>query len=126
MKKLLFVLFTLSLGLLAAKPPKKDKLTPEQKADKVVAKIDSVVNLSSDQETKIHAIVLAKVNKVQPIRKNKELTKEQKKEQIKPIRKEARKEINTVLDADQRKKWKAYKKEMKEKHKDKLESSGIE
>lgn len=117
MKKLLFVLLTLTIGVALAKPPKKDKLTPDQKADKVVAKMDSVVDLSADQEKQIHAIAVAKVDKIQPIRKDKSLSKEEKKEKIKPIRKEAKEEIKLVLTKEQQKKWRAYKKAKKAEHK---------
>ena len=125
MRKLLFVLFTLTLGLAVAKPPKKDKLTPDQKADKVVAKMDSVVDLTPEQEKQIHALTLEKIEKIKPIRKDKSLTKEQKKEKIKPIRKETKEEVSKILTAEQQAKWKAYKKEQRAKKKGSKEEMEI-
>ena len=90
---------------------RKIRKSPEQKADRMISKMDEVVGgLSNEQIVAIKPILLDKIMAIKIIKKDATLTEEDKKAKIKPIRQKARKEINTVLNTDQKKKWKVYKK----------------
>jgi Spy/CpxP family protein refolding chaperone len=92
------------------------KMTPEQRAQKNVDNLNAEVLLTDDQKTKLNALALSKVTKVEAIRakyngqpENKEIAKTE----IEVVRKEFRKNIKTILTPEQQEKLKAKHKEMK-------------
>lgn len=91
-------------------PKNKKGLTPVERADKRTKKLDEVCDLTTDQETKVKAILVphfAKVNKVRrehPGAENKAIRKAE----LKPLRKETRKKINNILTVEQKEKLKAH------------------
>ena len=89
---------------------KKQQLTPVEKADKRTKKLDSICDLTADQEKKVNQILIphfAKVNKVRRELPGKE-NKDKRRSRLKPLRKETRKKIGSVLTAEQKEKLKAY------------------
>lgn len=101
------------------KTPQKEKLTPEQKAQRGVDKLNEAVGLTDDQKTKIYALNLERVKKVEAIRgenkgKKTEEEKAKMKEQIKPINKDYRAKVKALLTKEQIEKLKAKNKDRKD------------
>lgn len=92
----------------------KEKKTPEQRADLLTNKLDSIVKLTSEQKSKIYNLNLETAKKNQTIAQKKDLTKEQKKEQIKANNKSRQTAVKEILTEQQRN-------IIKEKHKAKKE-----
>ena len=105
----------------------KEKLTTEQKAQRGVDRLNEAVGLTDDQKTKIYALNLERVKKVEAIRgenkgKKTDEEKAKMKEQIKPINKDYRAKTKALLTKEQIEKLKAKHKE----HKDAKDKSAEE
>lgn len=118
-------LFTISTAVNAqegARKPKtekaaKEKLTPEQRAQKNVDNINAVVVLSEDQKPKVKELALAKITKADAIRakyKGQPENKEVAKNELEAVKKEYRKSVKALLTPEQLEKVKAKNKEMKD------------
>ncbi|MCD6020052.1 MAG: hypothetical protein K0S53_3173 [Bacteroidetes bacterium] len=126
MKKLILLsasLFMMSVSANAqevARTPKQDKatnekLTPEQRAQKLVDALSNEIAINTDQKTKIYDLALGKINKANEI-KAKYRTAENKdglRADLDANRKEYRKQVKAVLTPEQLETLKAKHKEMK-------------
>ena len=100
---------------------KKQRKTPEERAQKRADKMKEKLSLTDDQHKQIYDIMLAQANEMKAVwesTKN-DQDKTARKEKMKSIRESGKTQINSVLNADQQKLWETHKKEMKEKHKGK-------
>ncbi len=92
---------------------KKGKKTPEQRAEMVTNALDKEVALTQVQKDKVYAINLRSAQKNQEIRKQTDLTEEQKKEKLKSNNQNRRKLVMAELTEEQRKVLKEKKKAKK-------------
>ena len=117
-------LFTLSTVVNAqetARKPKaekaaKEKLTPEQRAQKNVDDLNAVALLNEDQKTKIKELSLSRITKADAIRakyKGQPENKETAKNEVEAVRKEYRQSVKALLTPEQLEKVKAKNKELK-------------
>lgn len=95
------------------KKEQRDKLSPEEKADKRTDKMTEVLGLSEEQSVEIKKINLEHIKEMDKIKKEIKALKKQAKE----ARDKTRKDIESVLDADQIEKMK----EEEDKHRKKRE-----
>lgn len=128
MKKIILLaacLFTISTAVNAQETVKqtktekvqtREKLTPEQRAQKQVDGLNAEVTLTDEQKPKVNELALAKIKKVEEIRakyKGQPENKETAKKEIVVVRQEFHKNIKAVLTPEQLEKLKAKHKEMK-------------
>lgn len=117
-------LFTLSTAVNAqetARKPRadkavKEKLTPEQRAQKNVDNLNVVAGLSDEQKTKVKDLAMARITKADAIRakyKGQEANKETMQNEIAAVRKDYRQSVKALLTPEQIEKVKAKKKEVK-------------
>jgi hypothetical protein len=99
----------------------KTKLTPEQRTEKYVAKMEKVVALDATQKQKVYDLRLEKVKKVAEIRKEDKTDKEAMKTKIKPITKEYNEGLKGILNEVQMMKWKEHRKAERAKMKASIE-----
>jgi len=100
---------------------KKQRKTPEERAQKRADKMKEKLSLTEDQHKQVYDIMLSQANEMKTVwesTKN-DQDKTARKEKMKAIRESGKTQINSVLNADQQKLWETHKKEMKEKHKGK-------
>lgn len=100
---------------------KKQRKTPEERAQKRADKMKEKLSLTEDQHKQVYDIMLSQANEMKTVwesTKN-DQDKTARKEKMKAIRESGKIQINSVLNADQQKLWETHKKEMKEKHKGK-------
>lgn len=125
MKKVILMaacLFSLSTVVNAQEVPAKtehkggakhhEKLTPEQRAQKSVDQIHSIVVLTDDQKTKVYDLALTRVKNIDAIKvkyKGQEDKKEVEKTEIKAIRKTFHQSVKGLLTPEQIAKAKAAK-----------------
>ena len=117
MKKILLTLALAVAGLTAtyAQHGTKDKLTPEQKAEKSTVKLQKELSLTADQKQKVYAIELDKFKKSEEWHKKNKDARKAMKDQHEIVKNETDTKLNQVLTADQKKKLDAIKAEHKEK-----------
>lgn len=90
---------------------KKPKLSPEERAQKAVSKLDEIVQLTAEQKIKIYDMALSRAKSVDAVMekyKGQPDKKEQAKQEIQQIRKQFREEVKNVLTPEQVEKLKAY------------------
>lgn len=95
---------------------KKDKLTAEQRAEKITARLDSIVSLTNGQRKDVYQLALTKVRKTDEIKtkyKGNKEAEDQKKAEVKAVKKEFRGELKKILTKDQLATLKAYRQEHK-------------
>jgi len=100
---------------------KKQRKTPEERAQKRADKMKEKLSLTDDQHKQVYDIVLSQANEMKSVwesSKN-DQDKTARKEKIKAIRESGKTQINSVLNANQQQLWETHKKEKKEKHKGK-------
>ena len=100
---------------------KKQRKTPEERAQKRADKMKEKLSLTDDQHKQVYSILLSQANEMKSVwetTKN-DQDKTARKEKMKAIWESANTQITSVLDANQQQLWEAHKKEMKEKHKGK-------
>ncbi len=83
--------------------------TPEQKAQYQTAEMTKSLSLTKDQSTKVNEIVLRYAEKIDAVRQNSGLEAEAKQDQVKDLRQEREQALQTVLTADQFKKYQELK-----------------
>lgn len=128
MKKVILLaacLFTLSTATTAQEASKKhntekkapkEKMTPEQRAQKHVDGLNSEITLTEEQKPKIYDLALAKVKKVDEIKtkyKGQPENKDVAQREIQAVKKEFRQNVKALLTAEQLEKLKAKHQEMK-------------
>lgn len=94
----------------------KQKLTPEQRAQKNVEHLNAEVTLTEEQKTKVHGFALTRITKIDEIRakyKGQPENKETAKTEIGVVRKEYRQNVKSILTPEQLTQLKAKHKEMK-------------
>ena len=104
----------------------KQRKTPEQRAEMMTNRLDEEVKLTPEQREKIYGINLRSAEKVAKIRKDTEMTDEQRHEKLKKHRMDVKKQVMAELTDEQRKTLKEKHKEMKETHHHELEGAGEE
>ena len=116
MKKLFYSIVLLAIAMNGyAQKPAKPNLSAEERADKYVTMLDSRLALTNDQKQKIKQIETEHAKQMKEFRKQDESEMKQKMEQRKNLAKNSREEINTILTAEQKKKFAEMKSELKEK-----------
>lgn len=128
MKKIIFLaacLFTISTAMTAQEAPKKqnterkapkEKMTPEQRAQKHVDGLNAETTLTEEQKPKVYDLALAKVKKVDEIKakyKGQPENKDVAQRELQAVKKEFRQNVKAILTAEQLEKLKAKHKEMK-------------
>lgn len=124
MKKLL-VIALLGIGMLGYAQPKdgkKEKLTPEQKAEKVSSNMKKSLELSDEQTSQIKAIVLKRAQTNQEIKANADGTKKEIRKEIKEENEISKEELKKILTPEQLAKHEAKMDKRKEKIKEKREN----
>ena len=117
-------LFTLSTAVNAqetARKPRadkavKEKLTPEQRAQKNVDNLNAVAGLTDEQKTKVKDLATTRITKADAIRakyKGQPENKETAKNELEAVKKEYRQSVKALLTPEQLEKVKAKNKEMK-------------
>jgi len=127
MKKVILIaacLFTISTAVNAQEVAKKsntekatkEKMTPEQRAQKNVDDLNSVASLSDEQKTKVKELAKARITKADAIRakyKGQSENKETQDKELVAVRKEYRQTVQALLTTEQQEKVKAKNKELK-------------
>lgn len=100
---------------------KKQKKTPEERAQKRADKMKEKLSLSDEQHKQVFDILLSKGNEMKSVweQTKNDQDKTARKEKMKAIRDSYNSQINSVLSSTQQQLWETHKKEMKEKHKGK-------
>jgi HD superfamily phosphohydrolase len=93
--------------------------SPEDKAKQRSERLTKLLDLTSDQSSKIYDIYLDHFNQIKNNRQNQELTRLQKKEQAQKIYQNTEQKLKGVLNKEQYDKWNACKKMNKDKNKNK-------
>jgi len=126
MKKIIFLaacLLTLSTVVTAqtaqnkkVERAQKQKLTPEQRAQKHVDRLNTEVSLSEDQKPKVYDLALATVKKVDEIKakyNGQPENKDAAQKEIQPVKKEFQQNVKAILTPEQLEKLKVKQQEMK-------------
>lgn len=100
---------------------KKIHYTAEQRADKMSDKLDRRLNLTKEQDKKIHEINLDITTKIDGVKANTALPKKDKMQQIKALNEERSQRFKSVLTADQYKKWNDWEMQKKERMEAKMD-----
>lgn len=91
--------------------PKKQKLSPEQRAQKSVDELDKIVGLSSDQKNKVYNLALERAKAVDAVfekYKGQPDKKELAKQEVHEIRKKYRQGVKNILTPEQIEKLKQH------------------
>lgn len=91
--------------------PKKQKLSPEQRAQKSVDELDKIVGLTSDQKNKVYNLALERAKAVDAVfekYKGQPDKKELAKQEVHEIRKKYRQEVKNILTPEQIEKLKQH------------------
>jgi Spy/CpxP family protein refolding chaperone len=100
---------------------KKIHWTAEERADKMSDKLDRRLNLTNDQDKKIHEINVDITRRIDAVKANTSLQKKDKMQQIKSLNEERGQRFKSVLTADQYKKWNDWEMQKKEKMEAKMD-----
>ena len=102
------------------------KATPRRGAniDQRVEQLDKELTLTADQKTKIKAYFESERKKMQDMRADTSLTREQRQEKMKASREDLNKEMKSILTADQFTKWEKDADKRREEMKQKAKQSG--
>jgi protein CpxP len=106
MKRIVLTLAIAFIGLASsyAQSTGKQKMTPEQRAEKSTAKLEKELNLTADQKQKVYAVELDKYKQTQAWHKQTSADRKAKRDQHMTSKKETDAKIDQVLTADQKKK----------------------
>lgn len=123
MKKTFLILFAFAIAIVNGKAQEKKGAgqTPEQRTEKMLAKLNEVVTLSDDQKAKAKPVILKRETERTDLKKkypNKDEFKKANRENMK----KAEVELKKILTAEQAEKLKKHREEMKEKRKAKKAS----
>jgi DNA-binding protein H-NS len=122
MRKLLFTLAFAVIGVTASYAQKNErvKLSPEERADKIAAAMQTKLSLNDDQKSKIRQIELDRIKQQDELRKTDAAAMKGKFEERKAAMKAHDEKIKGVLTSEQQKVYAASKEEMKGKLKDRM------
>lgn len=115
MKKL-FVLGIMCIGFIqlnaqsTAEKSTVTKITPEQRTEKYLVKMQREIGIDDAQKQKIYDLRLEKLKKVKEIREKNKGDQEKAKTEVKPIAKEYRESLKAILNEGQLEKWKQFRK----------------
>ena len=100
---------------------KKQRKTPEERAQKRADKMKEKLSLTDDQHKQVYDIFLTQGNEMKSVWESSKSDQDKtaRKEKMKAIRESGKTQINSVLNANQQQLWETHKKEKKEKHKSK-------
>ncbi len=100
---------------------KRQKKTPEERAQKRADKMKEKLSLTDDQHKQVYDIFLSQTNEMRSLHESgkNDQDKTARKEKMKSLRDSYNSQINSVLTSSQQQLWETHKKEMKEKHKGK-------
>ncbi|QNK61240.1 hypothetical protein H7F33_11730 [Pedobacter sp. PAMC26386] len=106
MKRIVLTLAIAFIGLTAsyAQTAGKQKMTPEQKAEKSTAKLEKELSLTADQKQKIYTVELDKYKKNEELHKQSHADRKATRDQHIASKKETDAKIDQILTADQKKK----------------------
>lgn len=124
MKKLLYTVALVVMGITASYAQKQEKLTAEQKAEKAATVMEKKLSLTADQKEKVHLIELDRIKKNEEWRKLDETAMKGKMEERKAFMKASKDKMDAILTADQKKTLATSRAEMKDKMKDRKGGKG--
>jgi Spy/CpxP family protein refolding chaperone len=103
-----------------------NKATPRRGAntEQRIEQLDKQLQLTADQKTKLKAYFDGERKKMQDMRADTSLTREQRQEKMKAVREDLQKEMKSVLTADQFTKWEKERDRMREEMKQKAKQGG--
>lgn len=114
MKKVAFVVVAILMVFgVQAQDTKKEKKSPEERIEMKISKMKEVLQITPEQEAKIRPVLEQKQKNMEAFRAAHKGDKEAIKAENKKQRELSHKQINAVLTAEQKTKWKAYKEEQK-------------
>ena len=120
MKKiLLMITMVLGLSVLAQAQTKQHNGhgTPAKKAEHLTKMLQTKLNLSADQSTKVNAILLARATQMDSLRANKTGDKQNNRQAVKSLLTKTDGELSAVFNADQNKTYMELKTQMRNKFK---------
>lgn len=126
MKKLFYTVALVVMGITAsyAQKAEGEKLSAEERAEKVATAMQQKLSLTDDQKQKVKQIELDRIKKNDEWRKQDDATMKQKMEQRKAFAKESKDKLDAVLTAEQKKTLAASRDELKERMKDRKGDRG--
>jgi len=124
MKKLLYTVALVVMGITASYAQKQEKLTAEQKADRAATVMQQKLSLTADQKQKVQLIELDRIKKNEEWRKLDEVAMKGKMDERKAFMKASKDKIDAILTVDQKKTMDASRAEMKGKMKDRKGGKG--
>jgi len=102
------------------------KATPRRGAniDQRIEQLDKSLTLTADQKTKLKTYFEGERKKMQDMRADTSLTREQRQEKMRAVREDLNKEMKSILTADQFTKWEKERDKMREEMKQKAKQGG--
>ena len=91
-----------------------NKMTPEQKANKLTQYMTTALTLTSTQQTQVAALNTSKAKQVDSIKTATKGNTDAAKNQLKSVKSNYNTSLNNILTAEQKTKWEALKKQKKE------------
>lgn len=127
MKKLLYTVALVVMGITASFAQKpaghgKEQGTPEERAEKHAAALQTKLGLTADQKQKVQAIELERIKKGEEWRKGDDGDRKAKMEERKAFMKASKDKMDAILTAEQKAKLEASREEMKNKMKEARDS----
>lgn len=92
--------------------------------DQRIEQLDKALTLTADQKAKLKTYFEGERKKMQDMRADTSLTREQRQEKMKAVREDLQKEMKSVLTADQFTKWEKERDKMREEMKQKAKQGG--
>lgn len=93
---------------------KKQRWSPEERADKMSDKLDRRLNLTKQQDKDIHTINMDITKRMEALKKNTAISKKDKMQQAKALNEERSQRFKSVLTAEQYKRWNDWEMRKKE------------
>ena len=124
MKKIFYTIALVVMGFTASYAQKsvREKLTPEQRAEKEATLMQQKLSLSEDQKSKIQTIQLERIKKSEEWRNADQGDRKGKIEERKAFAKANREKVEAILTPDQKKTWEASRAEMRDKMQDRMKA----
>ena len=126
MKKLIYTLAFIVIGITSsyAQKPEREKLTADQRAEKIAITLQQKLNLTADQKAKVQQIELERIKQHEEWRKQDQGTIKNKMEERKAFMKASKEKIDAVLTPEQKKTLTASRDEIRDKMKDRKSAKG--
>ncbi|TKC10252.1 multiple ligand-binding protein 1 [Pedobacter polaris] len=127
MKKLFYTVALVVMGITAsyAQKPEREKLTPEQRAEKTATALEQKLSLNADQKTKVQQLELERIKKNDEWRKQDVGTMKDKMEERKAYMKASKEKMDAILTPEQKKTLDASRDKMRDKMKDRKGGKGL-